>query len=43
MNKRLKRPTINMGKNILGYSPPPQYKSMYRSCLSDGTEVEITM
>lgn len=40
MNKRLTRPT-QVGKNVPGYSPPPQYTSHYESVLSDGTKVEM--
>lgn len=39
-NKKLKKPT-QVGSWIDGYSPPPQYTSIYKSQLSDGTEVEF--
>lgn len=39
-NKKLTAPTI-VGKDVPGYSPPPQYTSIYSSFLTDGTEVEI--
>ncbi len=43
MNRKLKMPTINTGVNIPGFSPPPQLVSVYKSSLSDGTEVEIKL
>lgn len=42
-NKKLYRLTKSTGINIPGFSPPPQYRTIYRSFLSDGTEVEMVI
>jgi hypothetical protein len=40
MNKKLIKPT-QVVKNLPGFSPPPQYLNLYKSYLSDGTEVNL--